>query len=110
MAMLGPKALRGHLGAGGLLGAAVVVLGLDLGQVLELGLLVEEQAAHLGQMVPPRARPPPRSAPASSMALVSGRVTHLRHFFMGGALTYASWPSGPASLRLLPRSAACSAP
>ena len=45
-----------HLGAGGLLRAAVVVLGLDLGQVLELGLLVEQQAAHLGQVVPPRAR------------------------------------------------------
>ena len=42
-----------YLGAGSLLGAAVVVLGLDLGQVLQLGLLVEQQAAHLGQVVPP---------------------------------------------------------
>lgn len=42
-----------HLGAGSLLGAPVVVLGLDLGQVLQLGLLVEQQAAHLGQVLPP---------------------------------------------------------
>ena len=52
-----------HLGAGGLLCAPVVILGLDLGQVLELGLLVEQQAVHLGQIVPP----PPRLLHALSL-------------------------------------------
>ena len=45
---------RCHLGLCSALGATVVVLGLDLGQVLELDLLVEQQATHLGQPLPPR--------------------------------------------------------
>jgi len=46
---------RARLGLGGAQRAAVVVLGLDASQALELGLLVEQQAAHARQLVaPPR--------------------------------------------------------
>jgi len=42
-----------HLVACRLLEPAVVVLGLDLGQVAGLLLVFEQQAPHLGELVPP---------------------------------------------------------